>query len=572
MRTKAIAIVGAITIVIFVSCYIEAITVFLPSFADLEKHDMQKRVVQATNALKNEFADLDSKSSDWAFWDDTYLFVQGKNDAYVETNLIDSTWVNLRLNFILLLNAEGQVVYSEAFNYTSSSMILTTPMLFDEIEKNPTSWIFSNPSDSRLGIITAGNETSMLVAKPVLTSLYEGPIVGTLIMGRFIDADEITYLSEAVGLPASFALYDKSQQKEIDFQTLDSALSETTLVGTEPLNSTSIAGYAVVDDVFSNPAVLMMVTDTRETYAAGLSLANNYVIGSFFGCLALGAGVILVIEKGLVAPIRRLTDNVKKMASNEAAGIRVSGKDETALLAEAVKDTINQRLSAIEEVSAMIGHDLRNPLTGIAGAAYYIKKNCDPEMNDKGREMIKTIENSVTYSNKIVSDLLEYSRKIVLTLNETTPKALVADALSFAKIPTNVTVIDKTEDEPKIRVDVDKLRRALLNIINNASDAMPNGGSLTISTEKSKKTVNIIFEDTGTGMSKETLEKIGSPLFTTKAKGMGLGFSIAKRFIEAHDGAITVKSTEHKGTTMTVTLPIENIHLLPAEPILNLVS
>jgi len=216
-----------------------------------------------------------------------------------------------------------------------------------------------------------------------------------------------------------------------------------------------------------------------------------------------------------------------------------------------------QRLAVIGELAGMVGHDLRNPLTSIAGAQYYLKKHLSLEANDKFRDMLDLIERNIAYSNKIINDLLDYSREIGLEISENTPKSLVKEALRLVEIPKNVQVLDLTKSKPKIRVDVQKVRRVFVNLIRNAIEAMPKGGKITIKSRAKGENLEMIFSDTGVGMSKETLEKLWIPLFTTKAKGMGFGLAICKRFIEAHGGSISVKSAPRKGTTFTVTLPIQ---------------
>ena len=216
-----------------------------------------------------------------------------------------------------------------------------------------------------------------------------------------------------------------------------------------------------------------------------------------------------------------------------------------------------QRLAVIGELAGMVGHDLRNPLTSIAGATYYLKRKLDSKMSVEVREMLELIEKNIAYSNKIISDLLDYSREIELELSETNPKTLVKEALSLVKIPENVQVINLVKNKPKIKCDVEKMKRTFVNLIKNAVEAMPNGGKLTIRSRKVGDNVEIAFTDTGVGMSKETLKKLWVPLFTTKAKGMGFGLPICKRFIEAHSGCISCESTVGKGTTFKVTLPIK---------------
>jgi PAS domain S-box-containing protein len=218
----------------------------------------------------------------------------------------------------------------------------------------------------------------------------------------------------------------------------------------------------------------------------------------------------------------------------------------------------SERLAAIGELAGMVGHDLRNPLTGIAGATYYLKTKYGSELDERAKEMLSIIRKDIEYSNKIINDLLEYSKEARLELMATNPHAIVRDAITLARIPRKIRLIDFTRDEPRITVDVDKLKRAFVNMIKNAVDAMPRGGTLTITNEiGSDGKVKFMFKDTGVGMTKQVASKVFTPLFTTKAKGMGFGLAICKRNVEAHGGSITVKSRLGKGTTFTVTIPVE---------------
>ncbi|MCL6579023.1 MAG: PAS domain S-box protein [Candidatus Bathyarchaeota archaeon] len=218
----------------------------------------------------------------------------------------------------------------------------------------------------------------------------------------------------------------------------------------------------------------------------------------------------------------------------------------------------SERLAAIGEVAAMVGHDLRNPLTGIKGATYYLKTKLYSKMGEKTKEMLELIEADIEYANKIITDLLEYSREVHLELTETNPKTIITETLHLIKVPENIQIINRTRREPKIRIDIEKMTRVFHNLVINAIDAMPNGGKLTITSRKTKDAVKFIFKDTGIGMTRETMEKIFTPFFTTKAKGMGLGLPICKHIVEAHGGKITVDSAVSEGATFTLTLPIKS--------------
>jgi signal transduction histidine kinase len=144
-----------------------------------------------------------------------------------------------------------------------------------------------------------------------------------------------------------------------------------------------------------------------------------------------------------------------------------------------------------------------------------------------------------------------------LELVECSPKSLLKSALSIIQIPQGIKIVDHASDEPKIKVDAGKVERVFVNLIKNAIDAMPEGGTLEIRSTQTNGNVDVVFADTGTGISEKVMAKLFTPLFTTKAQGMGFGLAVCKRVVEAHGGKITVESVSGNGATFTVTLPIE---------------
>jgi signal transduction histidine kinase len=217
----------------------------------------------------------------------------------------------------------------------------------------------------------------------------------------------------------------------------------------------------------------------------------------------------------------------------------------------------SQRLAAIGELAAMVGHDLRNPLQGIMGATHFLKTEERWKLSREGKEMLKLIEEAIRRSEKIVSDLQEYGKEICLERLETDARSITKDALECVSIPGTIVVINSTRSQPKIMLDTDRMRRVLVNLIRNAVDAMPDGGTLTIASTQTKDELEITIKDTGEGMTPETVAKLWNPLFTTKSRGMGMGLPIAKRFVEAHEGSISFETKLGKGSTFTVTLPIK---------------
>ena len=234
-------------------------------------------------------------------------------------------------------------------------------------------------------------------------------------------------------------------------------------------------------------------------------------------------------------------------------------EERTRELKEAQKRLIDsQRLAAIGEAAAMVGHDLRNPLQAIVNLLYLAKMRLKSSPNKELEEILETIKRQVDYMNKIVSDLQDYSRPLKPTLAETSLHQIVREALSTIAIPENIKVSVKIRrDYPKIVTDPLFIKRILTNLVTNAIQAMPDGGKLTIRASKTQEDILISVQDTGVGIPKEHQDKIFRPLFTTKAKGQGLGLPVCKRLAEALGGSITFRSEVGEGSTFTVKIPLK---------------
>ncbi len=217
----------------------------------------------------------------------------------------------------------------------------------------------------------------------------------------------------------------------------------------------------------------------------------------------------------------------------------------------------SERLAAIGELAGMVGHDLRNPLAGIKNATFFLKKKGATIPEVQSKEMLETIEKAIDHSDKIINDLLDYAREMHLELTKCVAHALVDEAIGMIKVPDRIQIINNVQGETWIWVNADKMMRVFINLLKNAIDAIPEKGTLTITSCQTRDCVEIAFADTGTGIPEETLKKLFTPLFTTKAQGMGFGLAICKRIIEAHGGTINVKTGVNKGTTFTVTLPLK---------------
>jgi len=219
-----------------------------------------------------------------------------------------------------------------------------------------------------------------------------------------------------------------------------------------------------------------------------------------------------------------------------------------------------EKLATTGELATMVGHDLRNPLQSIENAIYYLKNECAPKLPvsipQKAKEMFQIISDSVDYADKIIRDLQDFSAIKTPRLEKTDINAMIKEILSRVHIPNNIELRTELSYLPEIKVDKDEIKRVFMNLTTNGIQAMENGGTLTVATKKTEGFVEVSFKDSGIGISKENMERLFTPFFTTKAKGMGIGLSICKKFVESHGGSIEVESEVGKGTAFTVKLPI----------------
>jgi signal transduction histidine kinase len=223
----------------------------------------------------------------------------------------------------------------------------------------------------------------------------------------------------------------------------------------------------------------------------------------------------------------------------------------------------SDRLATVGELAAGLAHDLRNPLAGISGALHVLAGQFQED--DSRQALLAELQGQIARMNKTLTDLLWHARPptpqyLPLNVNE-----LIEQCLWFIPITSGsgIKVIKTLQpDLPPLRVDPNLLHQALLNILVNARQAMPNGGQLTVNTclrqylVREDNVVEVAITDTGPGIPKEYLPRIFQPFFTTKSQGTGLGLAIAARIVEQHNGHIAVESEVGKGATFRITLPI----------------
>ncbi|OQZ02071.1 MAG: hypothetical protein B6D34_11825 [Candidatus Brocadia sp. UTAMX1] len=259
--------------------------------------------------------------------------------------------------------------------------------------------------------------------------------------------------------------------------------------------------------------------------------------------------------------LRGLCDEKEKIMAQLRENVQRLSLAKTELEEAQERLVRTEKLAAIGKLASGIGHELRNPLGVMRNALFILKKRIkDTDVladNQKLTQLTYILEKETERSVKIVNDLLAFSRTTKPTVSLTDIRSLLESSLSRLEIPEKIKKVMQFEDPlPLLYVDATQIEQVFINLVQNACDAMPTGGQLTIHAEKENDFLNVTFTDTGCGIPDTIKDKIFEPLFTTKPKGLGLGLAVSFSIVQKHGGCIDLKSKEGEGSTFIVKLPV----------------
>lgn len=259
--------------------------------------------------------------------------------------------------------------------------------------------------------------------------------------------------------------------------------------------------------------------------------------------------------------------------SNESAVTIENFRIHASLLEKEKEVQVQRRLATIGEMSAQIAHEIRNPLQKILTGVEYLRDYCE----SKDNSVIEVVSKGVSSINKIISKMVEFGRPSALNLQNVDIQDMMEEIISSTRSRLNSGNITFTRDFPeksRVAVDPARFRQGLQNVIDNAIEAMPDGGNLNISmrymcTEGKKLSkaacnpvnpsarLEIKISDTGAGIDKDGMERLFSPFYTTKVNGSGLGMAMLKKIMDLHKGEVFVKSKVGSGTDVFIRIPIK---------------
>ena len=366
-------------------------------------------------------------------------------------------------------------------------------------------------------------------------------------------------------IPASAMLPDHIKTK---FDAGEDIVFDQTVV-----DETYRAVYAALRNIEGQLAgVVFIGLETSDSFFEQIGqwqlFSGIFIIGSIISVLTG-----LWMSGLLVRPLRALTSGVRAITSgNYESRVEETGSQEFQELAVGFNGMAEQlrtlrgleeelrrrdRLTALGEAAMVIAHEVRNPLGIIKTSTEVVRKRNTLAASDD--RLLGYVVDEVRRIERLIREFLDFARpkspaKLPIKLRMLVERVTASAAVELQRNGINLEIVEMTLGVEAL-IDMDQMHQAILNLVLNALDAMPQGGTITITISATAMQAAITVSDTGTGISSDVAEKIFNPFFTTKAKGTGLGLAKVQHVAEAHGGAASCVSAPGKGASFTITLP-----------------
>lgn len=577
LRLKLFTLFSASYLLIFVIMQLASNSLLLTGMEELEDREMTTETLRGLTSFENMISEIEGATNRFSSYNNIFRYTMNPeliSEEYVWSVLSEASLSEAEVDYVLLFDQAGEELLSRGYHQGKIMNVPEEVITF--FEMNSILVVHQSVESKLSGLLKTPVGLCIISSQPV--SSGADTIVGSIVMCRLVDLSIVEQLSESIFLDLNLLpLLD--QELIAMHETVIGEITPKNPVLIEKLDSETVKGYSVLNDLYGNPALLLSVESSRLIYGIGLQMVNYFAIAFILIGISIGMLAMVALNRLVIMPLSKLSNEVSDINPQTLNDNRVeiSGNDEISSLSQDIDKMLDalreyqnriketERMVSIGATATMVGHDLRNPLQVVVMLTDLIQKKINKLSNGEPDEQHKEIQRltnrvkeQATYMNKIVSDLQGLTKGLSLEIEDVDIKLLVEEVLETVMIPHNIQ--PKTlfyEDFPEIFADRAKLQRVFTNLINNAIQAMLDGGELVVKGHVDKEKVYISVIDTGCGISEENQKKIFDPLFTTKAKGTGLGLTVCKRIIEAHSGEIATKSHPEIGTRFTVTLPIK---------------
>ena len=605
LREKTLLTISFVFLTTFIVLLVISRSILLKGFVNLEEKDVENQIDRVINAINMDLSNFSGSNKDYSSWDETYEYVQDKNDKYTRVALTNDSFRSLKMNMLLMLDSNGKVVYEKAFDYRKDKEISVPKDIIQLIEKDGP--LFSKVSENKSveGFVTLKEGIMLVVSRAILRSNGEGPSRGVLITGRYLDEEQQDQFRRVTNI--SFGLKSINEKDISSYKEMEYADGGSVV---KPASSEDVTGQTILKDIYDKPAVLLTVNLPRDIYKQGMMSIKYITIFILIIGIVFIIVVLNILDKLIIRRILKLNYTVNKITEEKDTKLRVdvNGDDEIGNLSEGVNSMLNvievyiDKLRASEEkykrsneklkeldklktdFLSTVSHELRTPLTSILGFCKIMKKKLEnvilPTAYIKDEKVLKAtnqvlgnIDIVISESERltaIINDVLDITKmeegKVEWKREKVKIDEVINDAINATYPLFEVKKIDVTKDIdealPYALGDKDKIVQVVINLLSNAVK-FTEKGEITCKARVENNEIIVSVIDTGIGIREEDLKsvfekfkQVGDAL-TNKPKGTGLGLPICKNIIEHHGGRIWVESKINEGSKFSFSLPVE---------------
>lgn len=582
---KVILSLVSILLIFLILEYVILYRIVLPGFASLQTDNAFGNAKRCYDAITSELSHLDTLAYDWSAWDDTYKFVQDRNKAFLEANIIENVFSSGTFDMVFIINLKGEILSGSTYDPEKEEMVNLKEFNTESFSEDHYLLRHSSKDSSVCGLICTDKGLLMIASRPVITSEGKGPIRGVLIMGRFLNSAKIKRISDQVNVDFSITRVQRNKGNE-SYQIINRGDGEYSVHNTKNGNIEVVQQMDCLDG--QTIAITSSTPDTiisKGRAIAGLSLLFGLGISSL--CLV---SVFSLLKRTLLKKIESICDFVSGITETGDLSVRaeVSGDSELDTLCESINNMLDTMEANEEQITqarieaetasetknlflANMSHEIRTPMNAIIGFSDLL---AEEDLSKEHIEYVDAIRCSGKNLLNLINDILDFSKieagKIDIDLNEYSLDEIIiaveTPMHSLAKTKgLNFSIKRQNSLPEKVYTDCYRLQQCLINLIGNAIKFTEQGHVfIKISSEHrhDQKFICFDIEDTGIGIS-EDKQRVIFDSFTQEDfsstrvyGGTGLGLAITKQLVKLLGGYISLSSERGKGSVFSLIIPV----------------
>ena len=567
----------------------------LPVFDEFEQESSQKAIERVQQAMQAELRELIVLNREYSLWDETYSYAQGQNPDYADENFDPDYWRSVGIELLLFFDADGKQLYGLLSDPTDGSHLILDDELLQPL--TPTHPLVYHESTDHFynGLLQTRLGTLQVTSYPILKTDESGPVVGSIVMGRFLTDDRIATLGDRA--TANVEIYRPGSE----VLPPGPAAAIRTLLESDhsrhsEITETSIIQYQLLRDAHNDPAVVLAVETPRTITQIGSAAAETFMTFLIATGFIFLVSAWLFLQRLIISPIRVLREQMLSIRTSGNLNVAVDTRrsDEVGLLAgefskltsrlgQAQAESEQARLESEKardealtlsrtksEFLARMSHEIRTPMNGVLGMTELLQ---DTRLDAKQQRFARTIYESAESLLHIINDILDFSKmeagKLRLELLDADLHNILeetVEGLANSAYSKNLELICVAPMNLNTSVQLDpvRLRQVLTNLLGNAIKFTETGEVVlkVSASDIDDENVQVLFEvkDTGIGIKPEKQKDIFNSFTqedgtTTRVYGgTGLGLAISKQLVDLMGGELTVASTPGEGSTFSFSL------------------